>query len=217
MHKLEYGVEFWSTVFWIAAIGYLSIVSQIAFPLTSVLKPLPIICLIFMTTRGSLDWTRKVLLTAALLLSSIGDILLTLPVVDQLVLGLGAFLFAHLIYIRLFTLKIRLTQAKVCLCLLLLCCSASFLWFMLPHLGPLKSAVMVYVMVISLMGMSAIVGEAHTRLTVLGALLFMGSDAMIALNHFLYPQLNFTLPIMLAYYTAQFLIVSGTVGAKVRY
>ncbi|HFR5453750.1 TPA: lysoplasmalogenase family protein, partial [Legionella pneumophila] len=91
-----------SWVFLFTAVIYLVSLSFIQYPATTVLKPIPIVCLIVGVFRTFLPLLAKIFLILALVFSLAGDVVLTLPVALQLELGIGCFLLAHCFYIALF-------------------------------------------------------------------------------------------------------------------
>jgi uncharacterized membrane protein YhhN len=83
-----------------------------------------------------------------------------------------------------------------------------------PVLGDLKIPVMIYALVLTLMVLNALFRYGRTSmksflLVFLGAILFMASDSMLAINKFLQPFSGAGVWIMLTYCVAQFLIVEG--------
>ena len=144
-------------------------------------------------------------LIAALTLSLLGDVYLMLG--DQLFpVGLSAFLLAHCAYIGAFP-----TSAL-----------ARGIWFAIvagaslplalrilravPE-RPLRIAVGVYMAAIALMVASAIGSGALTA--AIGALLFLTSDALIALNRFVTPFASAPLAIIVTYHLGQLFLVSA--------
>jgi uncharacterized membrane protein YhhN len=67
----------------------------------------------------------------------------------------------------------------------------------------------VYSLVLACMGISAILADLGNPLAGVGALLFIASDAMIAISRFRGPFLGNEQLIWITYYTAQLLILRG--------
>ena len=212
MMSSDDGTTFWRKAFFVTALAYLILLPVLWFPLTSLLKPLPILCLLGLCLNSRLVTKSRHLLSVALIFSVCGDIALTLPLTQQLEVGLGLFLLAHCAYIRLFTRSVNVTVRSLLLSLALIIVSAIFFYWIRPDLAALQLPVALYLSVITLMAISAFLGDGHSRKTAFGALCFMGSDALIALNHFIYPASNFALMVMLGYYTAQYCIVTGVLS-----
>jgi uncharacterized membrane protein YhhN len=80
-----------------------------------------------------------------------------------------------------------------------------------PSLEALFYPVLIYGCVISIFGISAlhhysVRRDAASRILLTGALLFIGSDSMIAINKFYSPYMIYPVAIMLTYALAQYLI-----------
>ena len=89
-----------------------------------------------------------------------------------------------------------------------------------PTLGPLKIPVLVYSLVLVGMVMTALFRYGRTSpesfwKVFMGAVLFMTSDSLLAINKFYTPLPYAGLLIMLTYISAQYLIVEGIVKHKV--
>jgi uncharacterized membrane protein YhhN len=160
------------------------------------------------------------LLGGALALSSLGDFLLGVRRLGSLdaeslsLLGLGSFLIAHLVYIALFR-KYRVLVwwkpgwARVSGVLAILVPLGSVLRILQHSLGSMLIPVVVYSLVLSGMGISAMLADLGTPLAALGALLFIASDTMIAISKFLGSFPGNEPLIWITYYSAQFLILLG--------
>jgi uncharacterized membrane protein YhhN len=157
---------------------------------------------------------------AALIFSLIGDTLLLFP--NLFLYGLGAFLMAHLCYIVAF----KLTQyyqfsfqnvnfIKLFFYNLPIYIPGAIIYYLIqPNLNNLKSPVIVYL--IAILMMASIARERYKRTdpssfwqVFIGAILFMVSDGILALNTFGYPILDADIMIMGTYIIAQLLIVMG--------
>jgi sterol desaturase/sphingolipid hydroxylase (fatty acid hydroxylase superfamily)/uncharacterized membrane protein YhhN len=155
------------------------------------------------------DARAHALLVAALLASLAGDVALMVP--GGFLPGLVAFLLAHVAYVALFARGVGVLPrhgAAPAVALYGLAMLA-VLW---PHLPPgLGGPVAAYVAVISAMGAQAI-GRALVRrdaasvATAAGALLFVASDTVLALDRFVGPVPLAPFWILSTYFTAQLLI-----------
>jgi len=160
------------------------------------------------------------LLGAALTLSSFGDFLLGVRRLGKLdgeslfLLGLGSFLIAHLSYIMMFR-KYRALiwwkpgRARVWGVLAILVAVSAMLGILSQSLGSMLIPVVAYSLVLSCMGISAMLADLGTPLAGFGALLFITSDAMIAISKFRHPFSHSERLIWITYYVAQFLILRG--------
>jgi uncharacterized membrane protein YhhN len=164
--------------------------------------------------------TKKILLTA-LSFSWIGDIILMFTDKGELyfIFGLVAFLLSHIVYIALFSKQLKTENNKnnwlfafgigVIIVYLLLMLS-----LLLPNLGDLKIPVTVYAMVISTMLLFALKGSFNWSkpgnfYILLGAIIFVSSDSILAFNKFYKPIFMDSFLIMATYIVAQYLIVKG--------
>jgi len=160
--------------------------------------------------------TKKVLL-AALFFSWVGDVVLLFADKGTIffIIGLVSFLIAHLLYILLFMKLQKVKTTKYLpysiLVLVYLIGLLSFLW---NDLGDLKLPVLIYASVLSMMLLFAIKGkfvwENHNGNYILfGAIFFVLSDSLLAINKFHSPISLASFLIMSTYLVAQFLLVLG--------
>lgn len=159
-------------------------------------------------------------LGSALALSSVGDFLLGVRRLGSLdggslfLLGLGSFLIAHLVYIALFrrhgaTVWRRPGAARVCGVVAIVIALGSMLLHLRSSLGSTLIPVVVYTLVLCCMGISAMLADLGTPLPGIGALVFMASDAMLAISKFRGPFPGNAQLIWITYYAAQVLILRG--------
>lgn len=155
-------------------------------------------------------------LVVALVCSAIGDFLLAVPALRiSFVGGLGAFLLAHLAYLRVLVPLAGDSRAhRLIACGALIGVAGTMLGRFWPNLGTLAGPVIVYVVVLAAMACSALVAKLPTPLTALGALCFVASDMMIGIARFLVPFDSFQLGIWWTYWAAQVLIVAGIVANR---
>jgi uncharacterized membrane protein YhhN len=155
-------------------------------------------------------------LVTALLLSALGDFLLALPVLSfSFIGGLGAFLLAHLAYLRVLVPLAGDTRAhRLIACGAMLGVAGTMLVRFWPNLGALMVPVVLYVGVLAAMVCSALVARLPTPLAALGALCFAASDMMIGIARFLVPFESFQLGIWWTYAAAQVLLVAGLVSGR---
>lgn len=185
-----------------------------------VTKPLlmPVLLLWFLQQSGGLRSQLRVLIAAALVFSWLGDVLLMLEPWNSLffMLGLGAFLLAHVFYILFFYRLLRHLQARIrsWIAIVLLAYYGYLLYLLTPHLEGLLWPVRVYGLVISVMLLLAAqfafsgIGVAGIQMAI-GALLFVISDSVLAINKFYLPFPAAGPIVMLTYGLAQWLIIKG--------
>ncbi|WKE64237.1 lysoplasmalogenase [Gallaecimonas kandeliae] len=148
-------------------------------------------------------------LLAGLALSTVGDIFLMLPK-ERFIAGLSAFLLAHLCYVAAFWPGLGAPHWPW-LALLVLA-AAPVAWLLWPGLGVLKGPVVGYMAAI--VAMAWLAGERYlgepnvgTALAAAGALVFMLSDSLLALDRFRRPFKGAQLLVMATYFSAQYLLV----------
>ena len=156
----------------------------------------------------------------ALVFSLLGDVLLMFESNDSnfFILGLIAFLLAHIFYIIFYENVIRAEHIK-----------KKYWWFfpvliyysvliyvLSPHLGEMKLSVRIYGVVISYMLIQALQTSSISNrnaalLMIVGAILFITSDSILAINNF-YRSFEWAgIAIMVTYGIAQLLITRGAV------
>jgi uncharacterized membrane protein YhhN len=153
-------------------------------------------------------------LMPALLLSATGDWLLAIPWwTMSFVLGLAAFLCAHLCFIGALAplVKGKPAPGRIAVMVLLGVVAIALLAWFWPHLGRenLTIPVTVYVFVLTLMACTAWAARLPTIWVPVGALCFMASDAMIAISRFILGHEALAVPIWWLYAAALVLITAG--------
>lgn len=195
-------------IFLIFALAYLVTDHRTPYPLSYLVKAVPIFALALLTGIGA-PGTKHRLVAAGLAVSGCGDVVLGLPANGVFVYGLGLFLVAQSLYIVAFIRNPRLEKRRIATALGFVIygsVTAAVLW---PKLGPMRVPVMGYLCVITAMGISAALGKENSGRLVAGAALFILSDSLIAVNRFLVPLPAAGFWIMLTYYPAQWLIAAG--------
>ncbi|MBL0737373.1 lysoplasmalogenase [Flavobacterium sp. GN10] len=165
--------------------------------------------------------TQNILL-AALALSWLGDVILLFTDLGEIyfILGLVFFLTAHIVYCVLFNKqkRIRKKQNKPLFIfgsVLIAFYLIGMVSVLMPHLGELEIPVSIYASIISIMLLFAFNGflvweKPGNQLVFLGAIFFIISDSILAVNKFYAPIPKSSFFIMLTYLLAQYLIVVGT-------
>lgn len=185
-------------------------------------KPLIVVSVVayFLSQTSGSSTTLKKWILPALFFSWVGDILLMFQVASQLffLLGLSSFLLAHIFYIIFFQ-SIRArekTTPKLWLLLIVLVYYTALISFLSPHLRDMKLPVIIYGAVISLMlslalDMLFISNKRAGRWMMTGALLFVLSDSVLAINQFYQSFPLAGVIIMLTYGLAQLFIIEGAI------
>lgn len=189
-------------------------------------KPLILITLWIYFYFSSLEIKGTLLrksISAALIFSWLGDVLLLFP--NLFLYGLGAFLMAHICYIIGFKISqtnpfaigqvnfIRLFFVNLPIYIM-----AAFVYFLInPGLGTMKIPVVIYLIVIVMMVTTA--RERYQKTipasfwqVFIGAMLFLISDGILAINMFFKSFPESGVLVMGTYVLAQLLIVMGIVA-----
>lgn len=181
-------------------------------------KPTLLVSLIIFYWKQSTDIPKplKQLTVGALVFSLLGDILLMF-VEDSahfFTTGLASFLLAHILYVIVF-LKARNTTKKPWLftCVLLVYGAVVFL-LLKDNLGAILLPVFFYILIILTMATTAFlrqgsVSKISYTLVLIGAVLFLISDSLLAINKFYTPLAYSNISIMFTYAFAQLFIVFG--------
>jgi len=177
-------------------------------------KPLLMITLLLYfisASKGYPAWRNMVMF--ALVFSWGGDVLLLWN--DLFLAGLGSFLIAHIFYIMAYhkTGAAQGTLARFDITKLAII-GAILIGVLFPHLGGLLIPVVIYAMVLLGMGLWAHKRRGATsamsfKLVSIGAILFVVSDAVIAINKFAMDVPGERILVMSTYIAAQYLIVHG--------
>jgi uncharacterized membrane protein YhhN len=188
--------------------------------LRSISKPalMPLLAIYFLTqTRGTVT-PLKAWILLALGFSWVGDILLMFEESNSIffLLGLSAFFIAQVFYIVFFH-NIRMREyirGNALLLLVVIVYYFILISIISPHLGDLKLPVRIYGVVLSFMvmlAMHAMFSKNRTagRWMMIGAILFVVSDSLLAFNKFYSPFDYADVVIMLTYGVAQLFIIGG--------
>lgn len=187
-------------------------------------KPLVVGSLLwfFINTSSGIEKRIERLAKWALICSLLGDILLMFVPQSEhfFTLGLVAFLTAHVFYVLAF-LKTRKTIFNfIDLIYYIVFSLYAFQVYTVlePNLGDMKYPVILYITVITIMACTAISRSAKNKvsyfLVVAGALFFVASDSILAIEKFHKPLFCPEISIMLTYGLAQWCITMGILKSK---
>lgn len=198
-------------------------------PLIFATKPLLMVTLFvwfYIQTKESANNKFRNYLLLSIVFDLGGDIFLMFIPFDEVffLLGLGSFLIGQLFYVFAFSNSI-ITSKKpfnkplgIALLIIFLSYYAILMYALFPYLEDFLIPVLVYGIAVCAMGVSAgwrlnKVSRQSFTLVFVGAMLFVLSDTIIAVNQFLYKGnlLNAQVFIMITYVLAQYLIAKGSV------
>jgi uncharacterized membrane protein YhhN len=212
--------KIWGLTFWLLAIlDIVGIAAKIE-TLHFIAKPLlmPALLLLLFYTRSTIP--GKNLLLIGLFFSWLGDLFLLFEYKQPLffIFGLTSFLTTHIFYIIYF-LRIRsvhssLLKKQPVLVALVFGYGITLVWQLFPHLGDLKLPVMLYAAVICTMLLCSLhifkkVNKKAAGFYLVGAVAFVISDSLLAIDKFYQPFAYAGIFIMLTYCAAQYFIVCG--------
>jgi uncharacterized membrane protein YhhN len=172
------------------------------------LKVFPIL-LLFGAVVASAPFRGKWLLVAAVVFSGAGDVILDLTFQGNFIAGLVSFLTAHIFYVALFLSGAAVRRNMILPTVLAVAFPAAMAAFLWPHLGQMQLPVAVYIGVISSMLVTSLHRSRLNFTVIAGAIAFVISDSVLALNKFYSPFPWARYAIMATYYLAQYLIVTG--------
>lgn len=185
-----------------------------------VTKPLLMVLLAVyvLVTDTKMPRSFRTFLLLAIFFSFLGDDLLLF---ERFFLpGLGSFLLAHVMYI-IFFLKIRYSNPPVPLCkypyiFLNAAVIILFILFLTPYLGSLFVPVVIYSLALSITVQSVLHAfhfgrQPEAWYCMIGAVLFLISDSMIAIGKFYHPFPANGILVMLTYGIAQWGLIYGSI------
>jgi uncharacterized membrane protein YhhN len=190
-----------------------------------IFKPLIIVTLgAFYFSRVATE-NRSASIAGAIVCSLVGDVLLLNQNCSLcFISGLFSFLFTHIFYIMAYR-QHRLQESEDALrgvqrirfAFPVVLAGTGLIIILYPVLGDLKLPVVLYAIVLIVMVLNALFRFGFTSsksfwLVFVGAILFLVSDSILAINKFLQPVSNGVFIIMLTYIFAQYLIISGLIS-----
>jgi uncharacterized membrane protein YhhN len=173
--------------------------------------------------RYKTEQRRSRVFMLALMFCLLGDVLLLFTGRDELFFmgGLVAFLVGHVLYIIAYRQHQQaglgeelLSTQKFRFALPVVLAGTGLITILFPSLGDLRIPVMIYAVVLMIMVITALLRYGRTTSAsywqvLLGAMLFMISDSLLAVNKFLQPFQMASVSIMVTYIAAQYFIVEG--------
>lgn len=187
-------------------------------------KPLlmPIIMGYYVLCTGMSSVFSRLFLSA-LFFSWLGDIFLLFEHKSGIyfILGLSAFLTAHVLYIIYFSKiqsdTISFFRKRPVMFLAVVAYVVELLYLLWPQLGPMKVPVLIYAVVIGSMLIMALwqygkLPRSTALLFIIGAMLFVLSDSALALNRFYKPHPYSGVLVMSTYVAAQVFLTLGSIA-----
>jgi uncharacterized membrane protein YhhN len=174
------------------------------------------LALLFLYTRSVSDTNKWY--STALIFSFFGDVFLLYSGQLPFKIGLVSFLIAHILFIKIVMHRIEKVSFSIILkSVIPFGIFLSLLIFTLKDsLGELLIPVIIYGFTISMFGVVSLINYLETKSNksvwmLIGAIVFMISDALLAINKFYLPKEIFGVLIMGTYIIAQYLIYRSLV------
>lgn len=187
--------------------------------LVYIFKPLIIFSLLFLyvfSLPKRLKWY-----VIALEFSFFGDVLLVFEGELFFILGLISFLFVHLLFIKIVIDRIQKTNLKSVFVssFPFLIVFVLLMFILKDSLNELLIPVIIYGLVISIFGAVTLIDFLKTKsklalFMLIGAVIFIISDATLALNKFYSPSHFFEILVMVTYISAQYFIFKSMLLSK---
>ncbi|MCS6904245.1 MAG: lysoplasmalogenase [Bacteroidia bacterium] len=197
------------------AMAYLATLPFIPYAGSFILKVLPIYLLAFFIFYQK-RLPGSFLLLGGVLFCSLGDIWLELDSKKYFLYGLSSFLVGHILYGLCFFRNWQYRASKVWGIAVIFLFGIGMLWVIKRNLSipmePFFLPIVFYVLTICLMSIFALFHRGDEYKYIFsGALVFMISDSLIAIDMFIFrlPNPMGSFIIMVTYYLAQYLIVWG--------
>jgi uncharacterized membrane protein YhhN len=198
----------WLYIFGAFAILFIGLLSLEPYPGNFVIKAIPAISLAVLALIA-ISGSRGKLLFASLLFCAAADIALELAAGKYFVAGLGLFLIAHILFIVTFSRDFNFQKSKIPIIILLIVYSKMMAFVLTPSLKEMAIPVYIYMTAITFMGIFASLRASKNDFTLYGAISFIVSDSVLAINKFMMPVVAVDYVVMITYYLALFLIVYG--------
>lgn len=189
-HALIYGV---------AAVAFLLVKGLVPdFRFSFVIKAVPALSLAvaFVAVPGLSGRERAALLVGAVLCGT-GDVILDIDRVGLFIPGLAAFLVGHVGFSVFYSFRFEPSNGRAWAAAPVLVLAVGMAIVLIPRLGSFLAPVLVYLIVITAMTLLAVFSRTHVA-TVVGAFIFMISDALLALAKFVFdgrPTPMVTIPV----------------------
>jgi len=195
-------------IFLIFAILFIGLLPLEPYPGNFAIKAIPAISLAVLAFIA-VARSRGKLLFSSLLFCAAADIALELEAGKYFIVGLALFLIAHIVFIVTFSRDLRAQKSQFPVIILLIVYAIMMAFVTSPWLKEMAIPVYVYLTAITLMAIFAALRGSKNDFTLYGAISFIVSDSILAINKFMMPVPAADYFIMITYYLSLFLIVYG--------
>ena len=190
------------------AIAFVALISIHPYPFSYVIKPLPALLFAYLCFKY-LKNPMKAFMGIGFVCCACGDIFLDLHRVRYFIPALVSFLFGQIFYIIAFVQQFYYRKKRLYFALLPFLYALIITIILLPRLGRFLTPVLVYILVITLMGIFSAFIRSDRIGVFLGAMIFIIADSLIAINKFVAPFKYSTAIIISLYFIAQYMIGTG--------
>ena len=184
-----------------------------------VFKPLILLSLVVLYIVSSSE--RNKIYILALICSFLGDVFLIFEGEFYFIAGLLSFLIAHLLFIRIVVKRLQKNlYSKIVVSIIPFLTFYLVLIFTLKNsLGELLIPEIIYGLTIAVFGMVSLIDYLNTKsikslYILIGAVIFMFSDAILAVNRFYKSEHTLEVLVMITYVFAQYLIYKSMIQKK---
>ena len=210
-----------SLVYFLAGAAFISLLNHASFFPGLIIKALiiPILMIMFLVNLRTFLNRLSVMMLAGLFFSWAGDVILELSNLcgELFIPGLTCFLLAHVMYLTVFFISPGgnvIFRKRIYLLIPVILFGGGLIYYLYNDLGAMRIPVIVYSIIILIMLTGAInrlekVNRTSYNMVLAGAILFVISDSLIAVNKFGHPFESSGIAIMITYILAQYFIVLG--------
>ena len=183
------------------------------YPGSIAVKAVPAVCLALFCLL-KVKGLRGRLLFLAFLLCASGDAVLSLDSGRHFIAGLVLFLLAQLTFLATFAMDFGPRRGNIPVAAILIVYAAVMGAILKPYLADMAIPVFVYLTVITAMSVTAALRAPANGRILVGAVVFVVSDSIIAVNKFAAPVPGADYFVMITYYAALFLIATGFIRER---
>ncbi len=202
-------------LFFITAVLYVGLLSIHPYSLSIIIRPVPMLIFAYLCIKY-LPLPENILLGIGFICCCVGDIFMDLSREQFFIQALVSFLFGHIFYGLGFLRSFHFSKKGLFLACLAFAYPCIIALILIPRLGSFLVPVLIYILVILCMGICAAFVKNNTTGIFTGAMLFIISDSLIAINKFLAP-FPYSTPIIISiYFIAQYFIGSGILSMRDR-
>lgn len=195
-------------IFLAFAILFIGLLPFEPYPGSFIIKAIPALSLAVLALVA-VSGSKGKLLFASLLFCAAADVALELAAGKYFVIGLGLFLIAHILFIVTFSRDLKAQKSQIPVIIMLIVYAKMMAFVLTPYLKEMTIPVYTYLTAITLMAIFAALRSSKNYFTIYGAIAFIASDSILAINKFMMPVPEADYLIMITYYLSLFLIVYG--------